>query len=187
MKRYIISGLVAASLAVPALAANDTPKGNGNGNGRKPVVAATAQARSEAVKSARLDAAKKRSCDNKERSIKQRSSNFVRHAENHLAVFDKISTRTQKFAEEKNRKPANYDELVAAVDTAREQAVEDIESFKNSSQDFDCDGDNPRAAGRVLQEEAKLVRASLKEYRTAIRNLIVGVKSSKKAQEGTSE
>lgn len=172
-----MTALTVGALALPVLAA-ETP--GSNGQSRKGAQAEVAKARAEARKTARLDTARKTKCENVERNVANRAANFVRHAERHLEVFDKIAERTKAFAIEKDKQPDNYDALVSEAGAKRAQAVTDIESFKSMAAQFDCDSDNPTAAGKVLKEQAKVVRASLKEYRTSIKNLIVGVKSEGK-------
>lgn len=186
MKRlltYSFMVAMVASLALPAVAR----EGGVRAAGRREAAEAAAKARVQANKTARLSEARKRVCENRARNVEEKAANFVRHAEKHLAVFDKISDRTQDFAEKRDRKPDNYDALLADVASKREQVLTDIAAFKQVAGEFDCEGENPEASGTLLKEQAKVVRESLKEYRTAIKNLIVGVKSSKRQNEQAGE
>jgi hypothetical protein len=105
-------------------------------------------------------------------------NHLVRLSNNMVGVFDSISARVQAYYTDTvlptGATLANYNELVAdieskkdAVDTAINEAQIDVNSFS-------CLGD-VRALYNEFRADMFTVKASLKEYRTSIKNLIVAV------------
>lgn len=118
---------------------------------------------------------KEQACKRKLRSIKHRGEQVVRHAERHLAVFDKISDRVQTFAEDKGKKPENYTTLLDDVKAKRAIVLVEIARAKEVFADFDCaDREHFKSDAKDALKE---LRGALKDYRRAINQLIVGVKS----------
>lgn len=137
----------------------------------------------------RLEGAKLKACEAREKRIEATMGQMTKRGENHIAVFTKIADRVKAFYEEKGRTVANYDELVAAVDTKKAAAEEAVGQAQSVSDVFSCDSDNPKIASQEFREAHQAQVAALKEYRTAVKNLIVGVKSAQsqaaKADQGT--
>ncbi len=124
---------------------------------------------------ARLTAAKLKVCENRKKNIGKIMSRAGVRSEKQLAVFDKIATRVDEFYVKKGNTLANYNELVAAVTAAKTNAVNSIEVLKGMT--FDCNSDDPKGAAEAFKAQLSTVRQNLKDYRTAVKNLIVGVKS----------
>ncbi len=91
-------------------------------------------------------------------------------------LFSTIATRVEKFYAEKGIPLSNYDALVAAVNTAETKALNDISTMK-SFDTFKCDGSDPKGQIKTFRTDLKTEIQDLKDFRTAVRNLIVGVKS----------
>lgn len=141
-----------------------------------------AQKRAKQEREARHAAAKEKStaaktaaCEKRKAGIEARTAKVQLRAERQIAVFDKIAARVKAFAEEHDRKPANYEELVAAVETARAAAVEGAAEME-VTQAIDC-AVNPKGDITAFKASLKKEIAALKAYKTSIKNLIVGVKS----------
>jgi hypothetical protein len=136
----------------------------------------------KAANKARLTDARKKVCETRSGKINSIIQKRSEQANKQLAVFKKISERVQTFVTTKNLTVENYDTLVAAINTkeAAAQAAIDV----NTATTFDCttaSSDNP---SHVPKTTVEAVRNTLKEYRTAIKNLIVNVKASaQKAEE----
>lgn len=120
---------------------------------------------------------KLQACQAKEASLKTRSGNLNRMAANMLDQFDVIAKRVQDYYVRSGKSVASYDSLVdvmatkrAAVQTALSKAQADISGFN-------CNIDNPKSRMTQFQADMKAVKAALSEYRTAIKNLIVAVRS----------
>jgi hypothetical protein len=125
---------------------------------------------------ARLDAAKLRVCQNREKNIKGIMTRSVDRVTKQVTLFDKIAERTKAFYVDKGNVLTNYDELVAAADAAKAEATASLDDVKDSTT-FTCSGEDPKGAAGTFKTEMKELIADLKAYRTAVKNLIVGVKS----------
>jgi hypothetical protein len=146
-----------------------------------------AKARLDAVKEKRqtsLDEKRLAACDKKADKVNSIIQKRSAQGTKHLAVFKKIADRVQSFVTDKELTIENYDQLVATI-TEKEQAVTAaIEANTNTV--FDCesaDGSNP---GSIARASVQGVRDALKEYRTAIKDLIVKVKSNNATKEDSS-
>lgn len=136
---------------------------------------------------ARLEAAKLKACQNREKAITNIMARISDRGTRQLDVFTKISDRVQAFYTEKGHTLSNYDALVAEVGAKKTVAQATVETVKNGSTEFKCDGDNPRAVADSFKENLKAMNAALKEYKTAVKNLIVGVKSVQSTTQVSSE
>lgn len=137
------------------------------------------QDRRAALDAKRLEACEKKS--NKINSIIQKRSS---QASKHLAVFTKISDRVQEFVADKSLTIENYDALVANIEDKEQAATAAIEANTNTV--FDCDSVDASSPGKVVKASVNGVRDALKEYRTAIKDLIVKVKSNSAVKEDSS-
>ena len=147
--------------------------------------AAEAKARAEAkVAEAkqRLEGKKLELCKAREQRISATMTQMSTRGENHLAVFTKIADRVEAFYTDKGRTVANYDALVAEVAAKRQAAETAIETTKSVDGVFSCDSDNPKIASEQFRDAFKAQVAALKDYRTAIKNLIVAVKSAQSTE-----
>lgn len=126
---------------------------------------------------ARLEAAKLKACQNREKAVQNIMARISDRGTKQLDVFTKISDRVQAFYAEKGNTLSNYDALVAEVNAKKEAAQAAVETVKNGSTEFRCDGDNPKAVADSFKENLQAMNAALKEYKTAVKDLIVGVKS----------
>lgn len=137
---------------------------------------------------AKLDAAKLKACQNREKAIKNIMSRISDRGAKQLDVFTKISDRTQEFYKEKGVTLNNYEALVEEVEAKKAAAEVVVEAVKNDSTEFKCDGDNPKATADIFKDNLKAMNQALKDYKTAVKDLIVGVKSAQStATEGSTE
>jgi hypothetical protein len=126
----------------------------------------------------KLEGAKLQACQKRQASINKILQRIAARGEKQLDVFTKISDRTQAFYETKGRTVDNYDELVAAADAKKAAAQSVVEDIKEQSVEFACDGSDPKGAAESFKAGLKLQIAALKEYKQAVKDLIVGVKSA---------
>lgn len=124
----------------------------------------------------RLDTAKKKVCENREGNITTIMNRRVVWAERHVALFTTISERTQKFYDEQGKTLAGYSALVSAANNAKATAQADLTALKVTAV-FDCDSDSPKASITAYKAAFDKEKQSLKAYRTAVKNLVAGVKS----------
>lgn len=120
---------------------------------------------------------KLKACQKREKNINNIMARQADRGTKHLAVFTKIADRTMAFYAEKGKVLSNYDDLVAEVATKKTAAEAAIESTANTSSTFKCDGTDPKGAASHFKDNHKAQNEALKAYKTAVKNLIVGVKS----------
>lgn len=137
----------------------------------------TRQAAAAEKREARLAENALKLCQKREKRINAIMARTVDRATKQTEVFDKIATRTKEFYTSKGRTVANYDALVAAVDAAKQKTETDLAAMKAEST-FKCDSANPKGSATAFKDNLKLAIADLKAYKTAVKNLIVGVKSA---------
>lgn len=134
----------------------------------------------------RLQTAKLKACQNREKAINTRLQNIANRGDRQLKVFDTIATRVEKFADDKNAKPANYNDLTSQIDSQKAAAQAAVEKIKAESVSFKCDGTDPKGALQTFKTDLKAEISALKSYRTSVKNLIVGVKTALNTTEGAS-
>lgn len=121
----------------------------------------------------------KKACENRRESYKKRIENIAERSKKHVEVLDKIVERVKSFKEDKNLTVANYDALLEQVET-KKLVVENLqETIKTQAEvEFNCERgatlEQVKAFGDVLHQQID----ALKEYKTAVKNLIVAVKTS---------
>lgn len=124
----------------------------------------------------KLTETRQKACEARAEKINGILEKRSEQARKHLEVFQNIAARVQEFVAAKELTIENYDSLVATI-TEREAAV--LAAIEvNDETTFDCatvDADNPLKLPRAT---TNAVRDALKEYRTAIKDLIVQVKSN---------
>ena len=175
-KSFIISalaiGLTSVSLLTTQLSATSD---------RGVAARENAETRREEVKqsnSAKLDENKRKVCEKRQANITRTMGKMQTRGESQLAVFTKIADRTKAFYEEKQRTVENYTDLVAAVDEKKAATQLAIDAGNEAIGDFSCDASDPTAIKDLFKAQLKDQIAALKAYKTAVKDLIVGVKSA---------
>ncbi|HSW66864.1 MAG TPA: hypothetical protein VLI54_07035 [Bacillota bacterium] len=136
----------------------------------------TNDSRSTDTRKHRFDTRKLQACNNRKDKITGVIDRVVQRTQNQLDLFDKITARTEAFYVSKGKTLSTYDELVAAVNAAKAQAETDLAAVTAHST-FACDADDPTGDVAAFKAAVKQEIQDLKAYRTAIKNLITGVKS----------
>lgn len=126
----------------------------------------------------KLQDAKLKACQNREASIDRRLQNIVNRGDRQVKVFDTIATRVEQFASDKNAKPSNYDDLVNTVASQKAAAQAAMSKIEADRGGFKCNGNDPKGSLETFRTDLKTEISALKSYRTSIKNLIVGVKTS---------
>jgi hypothetical protein len=126
---------------------------------------------------AHLAAAQLKVCQNREKAINNIMSRVDTRAQNQLTLFGTIATRVEGFYTSKGKTVSNYDQLVAAIASAKTQATTDLSTMQSGST-FSCTSSNPKGAVTVFQGYMKTEITDLQNYRTAVKNLIVAVASA---------
>src|SRR6185369_3265620 len=94
-----------------------------------------------------------------------------------LDLFSTIAERTETFYTNKGKTLSNYDALVADVNAKKAAAQTTVDATKTAVTVFKCDGTDPKGAAASFKDALKNEIDALKAYKTAVKNLIVGVKS----------
>lgn len=142
---------------------------------------ARAQAKVSEAKQ-RLEGKKLKACEAREKRIGSTMEQMTKRGQSHIAAFTKISDRVQAFYADKGRTVENYDALVAEVQAKKLAAEQAVSGAQSVGEVFSCANDNPKIASAEFRDAHKAQVAALKEYRTAVKNLIVAVKSSQSTQ-----
>lgn len=130
--------------------------------------------------------ARKNACEARKDSIEKRLANRVEKAKAHKATFDKVFARVKAFHDEKNLNTPNYDSLVAAADAAAAEAEAQINALDALDGSVDCSQSTVTDSLAAFKEAVTGAKQSLKDYRTAIKNLIVAVHQSAEQSESSS-
>jgi hypothetical protein len=120
-------------------------------------------------------------CLQRERQIKLMIGSSVEHFERKSDVLTKISDRVQDFADRQSTKPSNYLTLVAAVESAHEAVLEEMDDLEDAGE-FSCQDNHPKRTLINFLDHIRTQRSLVKDYQQAVRDLIVGVKSAQGQQ-----
>ena len=118
-----------------------------------------------------------KACQRHEQRISATMSRIATREARLLDVFTKIADRTEAFYVKKDKTLSNYNTLVADVTEKKALALAAADQIKANATAFTCDGTNDRGEGAAFKAALKTEIAALKAYKTAVKNLIVGVKS----------
>ena len=131
----------------------------------------------------RLSDARLKTCQSREGKIKNIMSRIADRGQKQLDLFTSIAERTEKFYVDKGRMVSNYDALVAEVNTKKADAQTAVDAIKADSAAFVCTADGPKSIVTAFQGNLKTEIQALKAYKTAVKNLIVAVKSAQSVAE----
>lgn len=137
------------------------------------------------VKSARQAASPSagivRSCQTREESVKNRLAQLTDLVTNMVAVFDRHATRVQNYylntLVPQGKTHPRYDALVAEIKTKKTAVDTALTKTKTDASGFSCSTGDPRELLTQFRTDMQATKKALKDYRTAIKNLIVVVSS----------
>lgn len=144
--------------------------------GRPAGAGAEGLAHAEAA-STKLADTKLRACQNREKAINNIMARIADRGQKQLNLFTTIATRTETFYTNKGKVLSNYDVLVADVNAKKTAAQTTVDAIKSDSVSFKCDGTDPKGVAAGFKTDLKAEITALKNYKTSVKNLIVGVKS----------
>ena len=143
---------------------------------RQLVAQQTAADNREAAQTKLADA-KLKACQNREKAINNILARIASRGQKQLDLFSTIATRVETFYTDKGKVLSNYDALVADVNAKAAAAQTAVDAVKAASVTFKCDGTDPKGTAQSFKDSLKAEIAALKDYKSAVKNLIVGVKS----------
>jgi len=128
-------------------------------------------------------------CQVHEASIKTRMTHLTDLVTNMESKFDSIATRVERYYTNKvvpsGKTIPNYDTLVAAITTKKTAVATALSTAQTDANTFSCTSGTPKAQVTKFRVDMQSVKESLKDYRTAIKNLIVAVHSVTGEDHGT--
>lgn len=122
----------------------------------------------------KLDTRRLAACEKRQEKINNIFTKATEQNKKHLAVFQKIEEKVKQFYVDKNLSAEGYDAAVTLADEKEAAAVAAIEASVEST--FDCAATDGAKPGSAIKEAAKTRREAIKEYRTAVKDLILVVK-----------
>lgn len=125
----------------------------------------------------RLADAKLKACQNREKAITNIMSRIADRGQKQFTLFGTIADRTEAFYADKGNTLSNYDALVVDVNAKAIAAQAVLDTLKTNSTNFSCDGTDPKGFVDSFKSDLKAEISALQDYRTSVKNLIVGVKS----------
>lgn len=181
LKHGLLAGIalfvvaVAAPIAVGAVPTR-AQEAQESAEERKETAQTTATENKDAAQT-RLADAKLKACQKREKAINNIMSRLSDRGTKQLDLFTKIAERTETFYTEKGKTLSNYEALVAEVNAKKAEATTAVAGLKETSVTFACDGTDPKGVASTFKASLKAQNDALKAYKTAVKNLVVGVKS----------
>ncbi len=179
---------IAVGIFLPAaVAVAVTPSGNGNSSAQAKAGAGTSgqSAQAQTGASHKLSDTQKRVCEQNENRIQNVFTNTNRLGEGRLNLFDKIAERIRAYYTGNGLNAENYESLTNKVEQARVSAQEALRVSVQTASQFGCDNDDPKGTANQYKVQVKTQTEKLKEYRSAIQELLSAVKQA--AQTATQE
>lgn len=184
----IIASLMFSAGMVPAYAENSASANSGSSTKHTETISTTEDSNTTTSSSDtsgsanttaqdRKDAAKAKQCARRQTVVNSITARIAARSQKQLDLFTTIATRVETFYTKSGKTLSNYDQLVAAVNTARTTAQQTVGTIKATTITLKCDGTDPNGAGASFKTALKSEIQALKAYRTAVKNLTVGVKS----------
>jgi len=125
-----------------------------------------------------LQADKLKQCQKSETKVDSSIARIRARGQKQLDLFTTIATRVETFYTKSGKTLSNYDALVTAVNTQKAVSQQAVNTLKAQNLTFKCgDGTDHKLAKQTFKVALKTEIQALKDYRTAVKNLIVGVKS----------
>ena len=138
------------------------------------VFALPVKAQNPSTNSARL-----RVCQVKANVLQTRSQHLSQLVTTMEEKFDSIAARVEAYYTNtvvpSGKTVSNYDALVAEISTKKVAVQTALSTAQSGVANFSCDSTNPRGQMLTYRTDMQSVKAALKAYRTAIKNLIVAV------------
>ncbi len=131
--------------------------------------------------SQRLTEAKLGVCQNREAAITKRLTQLIRLANKTQEKFDAIAERVETYYTTKavpaGKIVSTYDALVVEIATKKTAVQTVLTAAETSAATFSCTSDDPKGQLTQFKTAMQDVKKALHEYRTAVKNLIVAIRS----------
>lgn len=124
----------------------------------------------------KLEGEKLTFCQKKESTLKTHMQRAIDQGENQLNVFKTIENRTKIFYLAQGHTVSTYETASSEADDKYAIAKEIVDNL--STQTFTCSDNNPKQILTTFHDAVTAKNQALNDYRTAVKNLIVAVKSA---------
>ena len=131
----------------------------------------------------RLNEIKKKICEKHESKINDLITRMNANREKAFDRISQVSEAVQSYYADKNLSVADYTDLVAAVEAAKDAAKEAL-TAQQSAPKLRCDGDAPKADMSEFRTKHSDSIDALKEYRSAVKALVKAIKEAANDSEG---
>jgi len=183
IRKYIpiVTGVMAlgALLLVPLSANAQNGSNGGDGANPDPV-------KSDVVQKKLKDRSLER-CQNRERVISNVMTRVGDRGEKQISVIQSIQQKVQNFYVEKDISTDGYDTLVANVEAKKQAATNEVNRVRTLTRSFSCGSDDPKGTATQFKTQATAQSSSVGEYKNAVHDLIVEIKTSIGADSSTEE
>ena len=135
----------------------------------------------------RLGELKMKACQSHEESLQQRMTKLTNMTTNMQNKFAAHAQRVEDYYTDKvisaGKNVANYDQLVVDVENKNTKVSESLAKAQTTANNFSCEAENPKQVLTSFRKDMQSTKMALKEYRIAIKNLIVAVRGVAKTSE----
>lgn len=117
-------------------------------------------------------------CEKSQARIKKLIENAVSKRQEQIAHINSNAEKVQDYYIKKGVEIDNYETLVETVNTKHAEAVEAVSTLP-PAEEFDCKGEGPKAQIQEFHDKRALALDTLRDYRSAVKDLIKAVKAAK--------
>jgi hypothetical protein len=162
---FLIIIILAATMLMPiAVYAEEVENNPGN----KPTV--TVQER--------LTARNLAKCQLREKVMNNIIARIGDRGQKQINVISSIQQKVENFYADKQITVENYDALLKNAQDKQQLATKEMESVRAMNGTFSCIGENPKVVAAQFKNQAATQSAAMKDYRLAVHELAVSVKTA---------
>lgn len=129
----------------------------------------------------KLQAAKLKVCQTRERNIKNRSVRLEDLVRNMESKFDTTEKRVEDYYTNtvipSGKTVANYDALISDIQAKKAVVQSALTKTQTDFNGFSCTANDPKGSMTQFRQNMQAAKQALGDYRTSIKNLIVAVRS----------
>ena len=136
-------------------------------------------------KTTRTVAAKQKACQAREKNLNNKIANYSKLADRKLEFYDTTFAKLQAYQTNKNLTVPEYGALVSTATAKQMAASVAVAALKDVSVEIDCSTTDPASAVATVKAAVVNARTALKEYRTAIKNVLVVLMTAKNGDDNS--
>lgn len=184
-----VSVLALSLSSVPAFAMTSTSESNStstvtNSDGSSTATidshtATNSTSGHKATKEAKQDAAKLKACQKRATAGNKKLQQAAVRGQKQINTISNVAVRDQSTYARRGKTLSNYDSLVSDVTAKKAAAQAAVMIVKNDQVSSNCDGTDTKDKDPAssFKSDLKAETTALKDYKTAVKNLTVGIKS----------